>query len=312
MKLLLLPAVFALGSATHSGRSSARQLATFPGFAENIAVRHSGDILVTSLTTSSIQLLDPRVSNVTVALPPIPGANGISGIVEVEKDFFAVAAGIWNTTERRETNASVWMIDFRQSPSTRPALKKVVNIPETTALNSFTSIPGSSIVLGSDSNVGAIYSIDIGRRTYSIVNQDNALAPPGPAPSLGVNGIKVYGSYLYFANSGTGVLGRFPISRTGLATGPVQPVSQFNGSTYSGPDDFVIDEDGTVWISFHPNTIYKVDKDGKQEAVVSGDQILDPTSVTLGRGGEKGKRVLYASVNLLGEQIIGGVAEIEI
>ncbi|KAL1610611.1 hypothetical protein SLS60_002281 [Paraconiothyrium brasiliense] len=308
MKLFIYATLLSLASAAAvEKRETVQQLANFPGFAENIALRHNGHILVTTLSTSSIHYLNAAGSNTTTLLQPIPGANGISGIVELEKDFFAVAAGIWNTTERRETNASVWTVDFRHTSPTHPTFKKVVDIPETTVLNGLTSIPGTSIVLGSDSAVGAIYAIDAKDRTYSIAIEDGALAPTGPTPNLGVNGIKVHDSKLYFSNSVTGVFGRFPISRSGEAIGPVETVTQFSGSVDSGIDDFAIDEEGNAYISFHPNTIFKVDSQGQQEVIVSGaQQIRDPTSVVLGWG-RKGDKVLYASVNTLADPIIGGV-----
>jgi hypothetical protein len=309
MKLFLSTVLLCLASAAPpQNRATTQQLTSFPGFAENIAVRSDGDILVTSLSTSSIHYLNPTGPNTTTLLPPIPGANGISGIVELTKDVFAVAAGLWNVTARREINATIWTVDFRHSPPAHPVFTKIVDIPETTILNGITSIPGTSIVLASDSDVGAIYAIDVKKRTHSIAIQDSVLAPTGPAPNLGVNGIEVHGSDLYFANSGTGVFGRFPITRAGKAIGPAQTVSRFSGSVNSAIDDFAIDEEGNAFIAFHPNTIFKVDRHGKQEVVVGGEQqVRDPTSVTLGRGGRRGEKVLYASVNILGADIVGGV-----
>jgi hypothetical protein len=309
MKLFLSTVLLCLASAAPPQKyATTQQLTSFSGFAENIAVRSDGDILVTSLSTPSIHYLDPAGPNTTTLLPPIPGANGISGIAELARDVFAVAAGIWNVTGRREINATIWTIDFRHSPHAHPVFTKIVDIPETTVLNGLTSIPTTSIVLASDSEVGAIYAIDVEKRTYSIAIQDCALAPTGPAPNLGVNGIEVHGSDLYFANSGTGVFGRFPISRAGKAIGPAQTVSQFSGSLNSAIDDFAIDEEGNAFIGFHPNTVFKVDRHGKQEVVVSGEQqVRDPTSVALGRGTWRRQKVLYASVNILGADIVGGV-----
>ncbi|OAG00023.1 uncharacterized protein CC84DRAFT_1076353, partial [Paraphaeosphaeria sporulosa] len=250
-------------------------------FAENIAVRPNNHLLITSLSTSALHTLDPYGPNTTTLLPPISNANGISGIAELQPDLFAVSAGLWNTTERRATNETIWTIDFRQAP---PAFTKVVEIPETTILNGLTAIPGTSIVLASDSAIGAIYSVDVGKRSYAIAIQDPILTPVGPAPNLGVNGIEVHGSDLYFANSGRGVLGRFPINRAGRATGEAEVVAQFNASVNSAIDDFAIDEGGIAYVAFHPNTIFKVGRGGKTEVVVSGEgEVRDPTSLALGR-----------------------------
>ena len=290
-----------------------RQIASFPGFAENIAIRSNADILVTSLTSPSIRSMNSKKPEGLSILPPIPGANGISGITEVQHEVFAIAAGIWNITARRGTNASVWTVNFQNTPDTEPALKKIVDIPETTALNGLAAIPGGRIVLGADSALGAIYAIDTKTRKYSIAIQDSSLAPKGPAPALGVNGIKIRGSYLYFTNSGTGLFGRIPISRTGKATGPVQTISQFFGSTFSAIDDFDLDEHGNAWVSFHSYTIFKVDSQGNQQVAVNmSDMSLDPTSVALGRGSPKERSTLYASTNILGDTITGVIAAVNL
>ncbi|PVI01656.1 hypothetical protein DM02DRAFT_613479 [Periconia macrospinosa] len=318
MKLFPLISTFSLATAAAvDKRAAVRQLVNFHGFAENIAIRENGHILITSLQTTSIQYFDPAGPNTTLSLPPIPGANGLTGIVEVEKDVFAVAAGIWNITAQRETNASVWTVDLRASSSpTKATLKKILEIPETRALNGFTVIPDTSIVLGSDSVLGGIYAIDIVKRTYTLVIQDVLLQPLTPDAFLGVNGIDVFKSALYFANSAKGIFGKIPIADDGTATGPAETISQFNTTVVVGIDDFKIDDEGNAYIAAHPNAIYKVDVGGVQDVIVSGDEILDPTSLALGRRGghvkKGGAPVIYATVNRYDEadplNNTGGVA----
>lgn len=308
MKLFTCAVLFCLASAAPQKRATTQQLTTFPGFAENIVVRHNDHILITSLSTPSIRYLDPAGPNTTTLLPPIPGANGISGISELKPDLFAVAAGIWNTTARRATNETIWTVDFRHASHAHPALTKIVDIPESTALNGLTTIAGTSVVLVSDSAVGAIYAVDVKKRSYSLAIQDRVLAPTGPAPNLGVNGIEVHGGALYFANSGTGAFGRIPISQGGRATGPAEVVARFSGNVNSAIDDFAVDAAGNAYVTFHPNVVFKVDRRGRQEVVVGGEgQVRDPTSVALGRGKGTRRKVLYASVNTLGADVVGGV-----
>lgn len=286
------------------------QLVTFPNFAENIAVRWNGDILVTSVTTPSVQYLDSAHPNVTT-LAPIPNANGLSGISEIEKDLFAVAAGIWNITTRRSEQMTIWTLDFRHSSAARPILRKIVDVVNATALNGMAALPGSSIILAAESNLGAVYRIDVARRTYAVMIQDEKFAPTGPAPSLGINGVRIHGSELYFANSATGFFGRVPISSSGFATGPLQLVSQFN---YDDPgteaiDDFGIDNAGNAWVCLHPQKLVRVDPEGRQYVVVDGNGLSHPTSLAFGRGYEDRKKV-YITTNILGADIVGGVAAI--
>ncbi|KAF2000666.1 hypothetical protein P154DRAFT_575721 [Amniculicola lignicola CBS 123094] len=236
-----------------------RQVATLPSYIENIAVRSNGHLLLTSFpTTSSIYTLDPKVGQSSVSqLPPIEGANGITGITEVSPDVFAIAAANFSLTTGAPLNGSIaiWTIDF--GPKI-PVLRKIVNLNSALLLNGLTTIPGSpSLLLASDSFLGVIFRIDITQSTYDVGIQDTLFAPPQPLPNVGINGIRTRGKHIYFANYAKGVFGRVPISKTASATGAAEVLAQVDPLKYK-IDDFAIDEEGNAWVAAHPNALYLI------------------------------------------------------
>ncbi|KAF1949073.1 hypothetical protein CC80DRAFT_497759 [Byssothecium circinans] len=308
LSTLSITLLFSLATASPiaNGNSNTNSitLATFPLFAENIAARSNNHLLITSLSTPSVQYLNPAKPNSTLSLPAIPEGNGISGITELSHDIFALTVSTWNLTERRGLNPSIWTLDFRHS-DTAPVQKKIVNIPESTALNGLTSIPGTSILLAADSAAGAVYRIDTSNRTYSIAIQDPIFLP-SPRLNLGINGVRVQNSFLYFVNSATGIFGRLPISRIGVVTGPIEVITTFDDGEVTGIDDFAVDKEGNAWIAAHPDRVIRVDRQGKQKVIV---KVSEPTSLVFGRGGRREEGTIYVDTNVLGGEVITGGVE---
>ncbi|CAI6339973.1 unnamed protein product [Periconia digitata] len=318
---ILLPTLlftFAASATPPQNPATVKQLTTYNGFLENIAVRHNGHLLITSLSTPSLLYIDPNTPNTTTPLPPIPGANGISGITELSQDLFVVAAGIWNLTQQRATNISLWTIDFNPpSPPTEAVPTKLLDMPSAALLNGLAAIPGTPLVLASDSVAGVIYKIDVARKTHSLAINDPILGIPDQTQGLGVNGIKVHDGTLFFVNSFTGVLGRFRISRDdGTAIGNASVITRFDTDVVSGIDDFDVHGNGDVYIAAHPDFVFRVGGEGgKVEVVVSGEQVPDPTSLALGRGGGFAGGVVYVLVNAFEGDVndaVGGVVVIDL
>ena len=87
---------------------------------ENIAVRSSGQLLVTLATTPDVYQIDPFSSptgapSTATLIHSFPDATSTSGIVEIQPDIFAVAVGNWSTATFSTTNGSysVWKLDLR-------------------------------------------------------------------------------------------------------------------------------------------------------------------------------------------------------
>lgn len=303
---LLLP-VAALAAGTGY---SVKALATISTFAENIAIRSNSQLLITSLGATPLYSIDPN-NPTPSAFPAIPDANGISGITEIQPDIFIVQAGQWNVSARRAAAGSevLWSLNLRGEA---PSFEKIVSIPQATALNGIAMIPGTNLVLSAESAEGVVYVIDVAQKTYKVAIDSPSFKPLDEPSSLGINGVRIHGSFLYFANSALGLFGRVPISKTGSATGDVEILATFNAPTL-GIDDFAIDRKGKAWIAVHPDELDTVDGSGKVEVVVSGSEVPDPTSAAFGRGkGQEG--ILYVVTNVFHEDgsSTGGVAAVDV
>ncbi|KAF2270928.1 hypothetical protein CC78DRAFT_6319 [Lojkania enalia] len=266
---------------------SLETLATLPLWIENVVVRANNKLLLTTLGTATIYTFDPSFpSQNATHLVTIPDANGLVGIAEISPDVFITAAGTWNfSTGDIISSASIWRVDLRKNA---PEARLVVTVPESNLLNGVAALPGcNNAVLVSDTFAGIVYKINVKERNYEPVIQDPLFAPPDAVPSLGVNGIRIHGGYLYFVNSDQGLFGRVPISRTGHATGNTEVLFRINATETTYMDDFAIDGLGNVYIATHPNILYVLDRYGKVKTVLDRTELNEPTSAVFGRGRAK-------------------------
>lgn len=92
----LIPAVISTTVGRHSTPSiTTTSFGKLPNgsWAENLAVRSNGQLLVTVLTTPELYQIDPLGSHQTQLIQKFPVAGGLLGITEVESDVFAIVAG---------------------------------------------------------------------------------------------------------------------------------------------------------------------------------------------------------------------------
>ncbi|KAF2476248.1 uncharacterized protein BDR25DRAFT_199454, partial [Lindgomyces ingoldianus] len=273
------------------------QITTLPTLIENIAVRPNGHLLLTSLgnATMTMYTINPTCPQPSASILQIaPGSNGISGITEILPDIYAFLAGTWNTSIRRAElgSLSIYALNLRTET---PVVKKIVTIAESVGLNGLATVPGSkNLLLASDSVLGAVWRIDISKGTYDLAIKDSLFAPTGPAPSLGINGIRTKDNHFYFANSAQGVFGRVAISALGKVMGPVDVLTRIDASVGSF-DDFALDSQGNAWMALHPKGLYFVDMEGKQKKVVNETLLPDPTSARFGRRDLGLQHILYVT-----------------
>lgn len=94
--LIHIPAIFAT---TVNGHNPPRVTTTSIGhlpndsWAENLAVRSNGQLLVTLLDVPEVYQIDPFGSHHTQLIEQIPVAGGLLGITEIQPDVFAIVAG---------------------------------------------------------------------------------------------------------------------------------------------------------------------------------------------------------------------------
>ncbi|TGO09845.1 hypothetical protein BTUL_0153g00310 [Botrytis tulipae] len=290
----------AVGPTTISGGVVLREIVQIPtvASAENLAVRHNGEILLTSTKTTSLFQISPNKAKAPIKVAQIPNAVGLLGITELEKDVFYVVA--WANVSGKDPGANaIWKVDMRKYRTlasgavAQPAhVSLVAKIPDSQILNGMCrmGLNDTSNLLIADSGAGTVIKLDVNTAAYEIVIRDPTTAnlpggfvPPAPgSSSISVDGIHVHGSDLYFTNLNQGLFVKVPISlTTGVATGPAEVlVDKIFG------DDFILSEDGKrAWIAMNgQNTLVEVDILGKTARVIANSTFLSQdTAVAFGR-----------------------------
>lgn len=82
-----------------SSKMTTRDVWVFPNgtWLENLAVRSSGQILTTVLSSPDLYQVDPTGSHCPTLVHHFPNVLGLLGIAEIRQDVFAVAAGNYST-----------------------------------------------------------------------------------------------------------------------------------------------------------------------------------------------------------------------
>ncbi|KAJ4247457.1 hypothetical protein NW762_013132 [Fusarium torreyae] len=288
--LTLLSSAFeALATPTRSTKADLAVVAQVPDVKnlENLAVRHDGNVLVTSTTSPIIHYISLTGHHSSVPIAKVAGFAAVTGIYELEKDIFYLAST--NLTGAHGTNA-IWKLDMRHFELTstgkivRPAaLSLVVNIPNAQALNGMTQLDKKHILV-SDSSAGTITRVNVNTSQYKVVLQSEVLSSTPTGLGVGVNGIRTYQDRLYFVNLDQQLFASLPISSsTGAATGDVDVI--LNG-TLVAADDFVLSRDGKkAWIAENgQNVLVEVDIKAKTSRIAANSTVLGATSsVALGR-----------------------------
>ncbi|KAK3360969.1 hypothetical protein B0T24DRAFT_539996 [Lasiosphaeria ovina] len=294
---LALPA--AAADATTSALAPVSTVYSFPNgsFVENLAVRSNGEILVTRTTSAELVLVDPRrpgcaavVYNFTAA-----GLSGMTGITEYAPDVFAVLAGDYHFGKSVGVGSwTVFSVDLRGvrlsnvgcralAGGNLPRVRKVALVKESQLLNGLA--PHGRYVLASDTFAGLIYRVDMAKGAYAVAINSTYLSKL--ATPHGVNGIRVVGDTLYFANSGQSILVKVPLAADGSAAGPYTVIAHNEGPA-AHYDDFAVDAEGSIYaVTASANTLVKVSADGRTQTVVAGNwnstDIAEGTSAAFGR-----------------------------
>lgn len=293
---ILTVTAFALGSPV----GIVREVATFTPdvWLENLAVRASGELLVTLIDVPEVWSINP-VSGRSVCVARFPDATSVFGITEAEPDVFAVAAGNQSEGFPSPGTSSLWTVDFRHK---KQRVTKVAAIPSASFLNGLTTLRGGHAVLAADSLSGTIFKIDLpSGRTTSLFSGGPFAAPPQAAFQFGVNGVFVKSSWLYFTNSGAGTFSCVPIHPNGSPAGPVESLT----TGLELPDDFALSANGIAYITVHETrSLEAVDAKGVRAHIAGGTnstQFAKPTAVKYGRTPED-RSTLYVTTGGLRDE----------
>ncbi|KAK8087291.1 hypothetical protein PG994_002265 [Apiospora phragmitis] len=272
---------------------------------ENVAARSNGDLLFTVLqpapqlyTLAGVGSTDPQAT----LLYEFPNMTGLLGITEAFPDTFVVAGGKFTGTASPVLGTfSLW----------KPSFAKLLDLPDHVYPNGLTSVPGKpGVILVADS-IGSLLRVDVTSNQTDTVAAVPEMAPvPGWPFLIGINGIKIYDGYVYWTNSFAATMYRMAIDADGFAvvtpstspsssdSTPTMTTDAIAGPTFTPKveqdsstdsanvtvetvvympitfmDDFVIADDGVLWITTNPNnTVVAFDPATGKSAVAAGDQ----------------------------------------
>ena len=274
---------------------------TVPTF-ENLAIRKTGEVLVTSVASSLLYQISPNASYLPVPVAGIPNFTGILGIAELQTDLFYVVSS--NLTGTACSNA-VWEIDLRNSTVTPSGdashqaqaslIKELCTARQLNGLTTLSTNDTSNLLI-SDSANGTVYKLNVKTGDYNIVLEEPEFDPLDTGISVGINGIHVHDEALYFTSLDQGLFARIPISlETGCATGAVEILA--TNITYG--DDFTISPQGShAWIATNgPNEIVEVDIANKTQRIAASSPFLGSAS-SVAFGYWQSERILYVTGGL--------------
>ncbi|MCJ1332748.1 hypothetical protein MMC10_009442 [Thelotrema lepadinum] len=292
-------------------------------WAENIAVRSNGNLLITRADVPELwQIANPDSRSPSASLVHrFSDKLALTGIAETTPDTFALIAGNFSLTAGNTPGASsIYTVTFptAQCNSSTVSVAKIADIPTGVFLNGMSSLSPSAVLVG-DLGAGTIYRVAIPDGTTTLFSNDSLLAPaanPAFGP-VGVNGLHVAtnpdtkAQTVFFANSGQNLLGSFPLSPNGTQAAPAVVVSRpLNAS--EGYDDFALapsssssgetqDASPAIFaVTGGGNSVEKVNTATGKGRIIAGSlnstAIAQPTAAGFGRGEEDGDgKVLYVT-----------------
>lgn len=266
----------------------------FPSWCENLAVQANGKLLVSRLDTPEVIQVDP-----TGALAPITVVSwdpskykGCLGISETIAGVFYVITSAFVDDNFVKTSGvnSIWEIDMNDFfvtstgvVTSNATVTKVTDIEEADFLNGMTTLDARHILVGDIYN-GWVYKVNTDRGDYKIaINDPRMKIGPNPSTNLGVNGLKIRNSYLYWTNTAAGSLNRIRINLKAEPLGASEQVA----ANVPKADDFVFKSDGTAFIAQNQQDELSVLLAGKKSATVAAGSNISTTlaGVTAGKFG---------------------------
>ena len=285
-----------------SPRPQIRELLGNTTFIENLHVRPNGQLLLSSVSTNSLYTLNPKAAiPAPVIVANLPNVTGLTGIATLDESagLFAVSGGIHFSMGFVNGSCAVYVVSL---PGNSKTGKVVDRISVDGILNGMVSLPAyPHIVLSADSVGGQIFRVNTRTRRVDVPISNPALLGGGGNPSLpiGVNGLKIFGSYVYFTNSGLGTFGRVKIDRKGNKIGKIEILArsaQDGGvvSRRNAWDDFDFDISGNAYVALHAYSFVKITPKLKQSTFYGGvgeyTTLWEPTAAAVSK---KNPHLLY-------------------
>ncbi|KAI9674848.1 MAG: hypothetical protein M1829_003588 [Trizodia sp. TS-e1964] len=233
-------------------------------FLENLAVRRTGEILITVHNRSEVLYLDPHQANPKpTVLHTFPAS--VAGIVEVEADVFYVSA----CNIGQKGSAAIFKIDLtRFSLESSPAvITKVVDLPDAIFLNGSAVLNRKEgIILAADSILGALFEVRVKSPTSVKTWIQDARFTTTNQMIPGINGVKVHRGWVYVSVTDSTKMFRVAINGAGAATGRIEQLYE-----HLNIDDFTFDSEGSLYGTTHLfHSVAKVRRNGTRSCVAGG------------------------------------------
>jgi hypothetical protein len=279
---------------------------------ENLAVRPSGEVIVDAHfdTIGSIYQVEPRkpASSNAALIHTFAGKNSVWGITHISDDVFAVAAGLYDYPGHRPVNGtfSIYRVDmshFQSETSKGASVHLITNMTDAGLINGIALLSeAENLLLAADSTNGVIWRVNMTDGTKVVIQDEPAYKfKGGPSdPPIGVNGIRVFDSYLYFTNTFWPFLGRGKVSPLGYGADTIKVIS-----TQVAGDDFAVAKDGSAYVCGNAEgVVWHVSLNGTVTTVVGGDNstiLQGPTSAVFA---DEEETTLYITTRQAGD--VGG------
>jgi hypothetical protein len=148
----------------------------------------------------------------------------------------------------------------------------------------------AGIILIADSELGAVWKVNIKNGNVDkVIELDEMKPPPPPAMQMGINGLKVRDGYLYWSNTAKMLFCRIKIDGEGKATSAVEILE-----TDTLIDDFCFDKHGNAWLTQHGLNVLGVVK--ASGGVVTAAGSIDKLTVAGGTACQFGRTASDAAV----------------
>jgi hypothetical protein len=272
---------------------------------ENIAVRPSGELLVTHLDKPRVDQFNPfEVNAKPKTVHTFTGHLATMGIAEIATDSFALIVGNLSLTGGATPGSwSIWNIEFDQTYGISAQINELAALPEATFPNGLCNIPSSNTPLNllyGDIRKGVVNFVatTTGESNVAINDSFTNTALDPIFGRTGVNGIHIVDSTLYFTNSAKSIFASIPIHTNGTPAGAPHIIQHVRKpETVWSFDDFAIKGDDAYLVTGAGNSIERIGLDGIPKGrIIAGNlnstQFAEPTSAAFGRM-ERDADILY-------------------
>ncbi|RAO69514.1 uncharacterized protein BHQ10_005526 [Talaromyces amestolkiae] len=293
------------------------QASSTPTWIENLAFRPSnGDILFGLVTEPSLyQLKDPLNQATAKLLYEFPDVTSVLGMSEIADDIFAVVVGNFTTTTVTATEGSfsLWKVDFANGncgDGERPEISKITNIPEAMFLNGLTKAESHrhlkhegqlATVLIADSVLGAVWKVNTSTGDYEMgISLPEMLPPTNASLDIGINGIAIYDSSLYWTNTASESIYAVPIDSSTCSILPNTTVRTVAEDIGIAVDDLTFDFNNNLYVAGGDTVVVFSDADDHSKSKLKPRTVVGSTKTMTVAGSTSvrfGGDVLYVTTD---------------